>query len=60
LIIVGTLLLFGENIPYLGNLPGDIHFKYGDFRFYFPLGSAIVLSLGGTLLLNLILWLLNR
>jgi len=34
LIIVGTLFLFGENIPYLENLPGDIHFTYGDFRFY--------------------------
>ena len=60
LIIVGILFIFGENIPHLGNLPGDIRFHYGNFRFYLPLGSAIVLSLGGTVLVNLILWLLNR
>ena len=60
LVILGLIFLFGNRIPFLGNLPGDIHFERENFRFYFPLGTAILISLGGTLILNLILWLLRR
>lgn len=40
----------------LGRLPGDIVIERDNVRFYFPLTTAILLSL----LLSLILWLLNR
>ena len=36
-------------------LPGDIAIERGNFRFYFPLGTSIVVSLVLTLLLNLFL-----
>ncbi|MFB6290182.1 MAG: DUF2905 domain-containing protein [Candidatus Bipolaricaulia bacterium] len=60
LIVIGLLFLFGKDIPFIGDLPGDIKFERGNFKFYFPLGTAVLISLGGTLLLNLIIWFLNR
>ena len=54
--IVGGLMILAGKIPWLGHLPGDIHFKRGNFQFYFPLGTSIVLSI----LLSLILSLLFR
>lgn len=60
LIGLGLLLSFGDRLPYLGKLPGDFHLERGHFEFYFPLGTALVVSLGLTLLINLILWLMNK
>ncbi|MCF7876673.1 DUF2905 domain-containing protein [Candidatus Bipolaricaulota bacterium] len=60
LIVVGLFFFFGEDIPFIGNLPGDFRFEKGNFQFYFPLGTAILISLGGTILINFIIWLINR
>jgi Protein of unknown function (DUF2905) len=40
----------------LGRLPGDIVIERGDFRFYFPIVTCLVVSV----VVSLILWLLNR
>jgi hypothetical protein len=40
----------------LGHLPGDIVIERGNFRFYFPLMTSIIVSL----VLSLVLWLFNR
>jgi hypothetical protein len=40
----------------LGRLPGDIVIERGDFGFYFPIVTCLVVSL----VVSLILWLLNR
>ena len=40
----------------LGRLPGDILVERGDFRFYFPIVTCLVVSV----VVSLILWLLNR
>lgn len=55
---VGALLLLADRFPGLriGRLPGDISVERGNFRFYFPLATSIVLSV----VLSLILWLLRR
>jgi DUF2905 family protein len=45
LFVVGLLLTFGARIPGLGRLPGDIVYRKGNFTFYFPLVSSLVLSL---------------
>ena len=47
LIIVGmgVLLMVGNKIPWLGKLPGDILIKKGNFTFYFPIVTCIVLSI---------------
>ena len=62
LIIIGALvLLAGLAWPWLsklglGRLPGDIVVERGDFRFYFPITTSIVVSL----VLTLIFWLLKK
>ncbi len=40
----------------LGRLPGDIMVGRGNFRFYFPLASSLVVSV----LLTLLFWLFRR
>lgn len=40
-------------VPGLGRLPGDIYVQRGNFRFYFPLTTSILLSLILTLILGL-------
>ncbi len=46
-------------IPF-GNLPGDIKIELGNFTFYFPLVSSIIISIVLTILFNIILRFLNR
>jgi hypothetical protein len=43
--VVGLLLTFGARIPGLGRLPGDIVYRKGNFTFYFPLVTSLLLSL---------------
>lgn len=51
----GLLLLLGKmGIP-LGRLPGDIYYQKGNFSFYFPLITCLVLSLVLTFVLNFLL-----
>ena len=57
IVLVGFLLMLGPKLPFrLGRLPLDFHYQRGNFNFYFPLGTSILVSL----LLTLILALLNR
>jgi hypothetical protein len=62
LIVVGiVLLLAGIAWPWiarlgLGRLPGDIVIRSGNFSFYFPIVTCIIVSVA----LSLILWLTNR
>jgi hypothetical protein len=60
LIVVGAALLLAPKLPWLGRLPGDFRLERGGFRFYFPLGTSIVVSIALTLLLNLLLRLFRR
>jgi hypothetical protein len=49
---VGIVVLLGGKIG-LGRLPGDIVYRKGNFTFYFPLVTSILLSILLTLLLSL-------
>jgi Protein of unknown function (DUF2905) len=49
----GVLLLVGQ-VPWLGRLPGDISFERGNFRFYAPIATMLLLSLVLTIVLNLL------
>ncbi|MBI2880470.1 MAG: DUF2905 domain-containing protein [Candidatus Tectomicrobia bacterium] len=53
LLVLGGILTLAGKIPWLGNLPGDIHIERKNFHFYFPLGTSIVLSILLSLLLSL-------
>ena len=53
---VGAVLWSGLGRGWLGRLPGDIHYTKGNFSFYVPIATCLLLSL----LLTLILWLFRR
>jgi Protein of unknown function (DUF2905) len=52
LVITGLGLVVMMGLP-LFRLPGDFYVKRGNFSFYFPLATSIVLSILLTLLLAL-------
>jgi hypothetical protein len=54
--VLGLGLVFFDRVPWIGRLPGDIHVQRGNWTFYFPLGTSILLSI----LLTLVLWLIGR
>lgn len=53
--LIGIFLWWSPEIPFLGKLPGDIVWKRGNFTFYFPVVTCILLSIG----LTLLVWLLS-
>ncbi len=55
LIILGLILAYSNLFGFLrlGRLPGDITYKRGNFSFYLPLTTCIVLSIVFTLILYL-------
>jgi hypothetical protein len=52
---LGLLWMVGERFG-LGRLPGDIIVERGNFKFYFPLATSLILSV----VISLLLWLFNR
>ncbi|RMH01136.1 MAG: DUF2905 domain-containing protein [Chloroflexi bacterium] len=55
-----VLVLAGRFMPWLGNLPGDFRYETENVRVYFPLATMLLISIVGSILLNLIIRLLNR
>lgn len=56
LFVMGALLAYGGRLWGLGRLPGDIVVQRGNFTFYFPLMTSILVSV----LLSLVFWVLGR
>ena len=52
--VLGGVLLLGSRIPWLGRLPGDIVYRKGNFGFYFPIVTCIVLSILASIVFNLL------
>lgn len=50
---LGALMFLGGKIPGVGRLPGDILIQRGNFTFYFPVVTAVLLSIFLTVVLNL-------
>ncbi len=55
LIAAGLVWLVAGRLG-LGHLPGDIVIERGNFRFYLPLGTSLLISA----VLTLIFWVLGR
>ena len=53
---VGALLWAGFGKGWLGRLPGDIHVSKGNFTFYFPIVTCILISI----LLTFVMWLFRK
>jgi hypothetical protein len=68
LVIIGLVIAFAGGIiliatryfPWLGNLPGDFRIEGENFRIYFPLATMILVSILGTILLNVVIRIFNR
>src|SRR5687768_14535748 len=54
--MIGVVLLLAGRVPWLGRLPGDIHVQRGNWSFYFPVVTSLVVSV----LLTLVFWLFGR
>lgn len=53
LIAIGSVIYLAGKFSMVGRLPGDIFFKKGNFTFYFPLATSILVSVIATILLNI-------
>ena len=53
---MGAMFWVGGGKTWLGRLPGDIHYTKGNFSFYFPLVTCLLISLA----LTLLMWLLRK
>ncbi len=55
IVLGGICLLLGTiagKVPWIGRLPGDIYIQRGNWTFYFPLATSLLLSLILTLILS--------
>ena len=57
LVLVGGLILLIGRIPGLGRLPGDLYIRRDGFTLYLPLATSLLVSLGLTVLINLLVFL---
>jgi hypothetical protein len=57
LVVIGLIVwLAADKLSWFGRLPGDIAIERPGFRFYAPITTMILLSLG----LSVLLWLFNK
>jgi len=54
--LAGVVLVLVGRVPWIGRLPGDIHIQRGNFTFYFPLATSLLLSV----VLSLLLYVVGR
>ena len=54
-VVAGLIIQFApQAFSWFGKLPGDIRYEKGNFKFFFPLTTMILLSVGVSLLLKLL------
>jgi len=58
--ILGLVMVYWQKIPFLGRFPGDFVVQKGNFQFFFPLVTCLILSVILTIIINLIIRLLSR
>jgi Protein of unknown function (DUF2905) len=65
LILIGSVILligiiiyfFGGSFKWIGHLPGDIRIDRGNFKFYFPITTLLLLNLVVFLVVRIWKWL---
>lgn len=53
MIIAGVAMIFSGKFFMWGHLPGDIQWSWGKTKFFVPVVSSLVVSVIGTIILNL-------
>ena len=56
LAILGLIFIFGNKIPFIGKLPGDIAVERRNYSVYFPVTTCIIISI----VVSFILWFFNK
>lgn len=58
LVVLGLVFILADRFSWfrIGRLPGDMVYRRGNFAFYFPLATSILVSL----VLTLLFWLFGR
>jgi uncharacterized protein HemY len=59
-ILGGIILVAARFFPWLGNLPGDIRIEGENGRVFIPITTMILISVIGTIVLNLLIRFLRR
>ena len=59
-LVGGIILLASRFFPWMGNLPGDLSFESGNMKVYIPLATMVLVSILGTVLLNIFLYIFRR
>lgn len=53
MVIAGLAITYSDKFFLLGHLPGDIHWSWGQTKFYFPIISSLAVSVIGSIIINL-------
>lgn len=59
-VLGGIILVAARFFPWLGNLPGDIRIEGENGRVFIPITTMILISVAGTIVLNLLIRFLRR
>ena len=60
IVALGIVILLAGRLPFIGHLPGDILIRRGGGSFYFPLVTCLLLSIGLTIVLNVLTLIFRR
>ena len=55
IVLAGLVILIFGKTGFIGKLPGDILIQKGNFTFYFPLVTFLILSIVLTIIVNVII-----
>ncbi len=56
IVVLGVILWSGVGRNWFGKMPGDIQISRGNFSFYFPLATRLLISV----VMTVLLWLFRR
>ena len=55
LVLLGLLLVLAPKLPFLSRVPGDLVLRRGELTIYFPIVTMLLVSVGLTIILNVVL-----
>ncbi|MBN1856309.1 MAG: DUF2905 domain-containing protein [Dehalococcoidia bacterium] len=55
ILVAGIVVLLAPRLPFLGKLPGDLSFHKEGVRVFIPITTCILLSIGLTVVVNVLL-----
>jgi len=56
ILMIGLLISFGNRIPFLGKLPGDLVIEKGNTKIFIPITTSILLSI----VFSIVVFLINK